>query len=117
MKTGLKVAIVLGLFAGAVPFLKIDDGGEFDRGFAHLKAEHAAEAAVRKVLKDPSSAAFSRLVVGPGGSVCGYVNARNGFGGMTGPKSFVFEALTHKVTMYNGVGFVALWNQECFKHV
>lgn len=52
----------------------------------------AAEDAVRKVLKDPGSAVFSDVTLGWFGSgvegVCGVVNARNSFGGMSGPKPF-----------------------------
>lgn len=52
----------------------------------------AAEDAVRKVLKDPGSAIFSGVTLGRFGSgvegVCGMVNARNSFGGMSGPKPF-----------------------------
>lgn len=52
----------------------------------------AAEEAVRGALKDPGSAIFSGVTLGRFGSgvegVCGTVNARNGFGGMSGPKPF-----------------------------
>lgn len=52
----------------------------------------AAEDAVRKLLKDPGSAVFSDVVLGRYGSgvegVCGWVNARNAFGAMAGPKLF-----------------------------
>ncbi len=52
----------------------------------------SAEEAVRRVLKDPGSATFSDVTLGWFGSgvegVCGKVNARNSFGGMSGPKPF-----------------------------
>lgn len=45
-------------------------------------------------LKDPESARFGKLVVGPnrkesGAVVCGQVNARNSFGGYTGMQPFM----------------------------
>jgi hypothetical protein len=57
----------------------------------------ALHVGVRKTLKDPESARFGRAVGRkvfiPGKKpilqVCGYVNAKNGFGGYTGDKPFV----------------------------
>jgi hypothetical protein len=54
----------------------------------------AAQELVKQHLRDPSSAQFSDIRVIPAGGrkptiVCGKVNARNGFGGMTGAQRFV----------------------------
>lgn len=46
-----------------------------------------AKAAVSRVLKDPASAQFEGLFTHPG-AVCGFVNARNSFGGYTGRRPF-----------------------------
>ncbi len=51
----------------------------------------AAETAVRKKLRDPESAMFSEVDVRlENGSVCGRVNAKNGFGGYVGNEHFAF---------------------------
>lgn len=52
------------------------------------------ESTVRPMLRDPDSAVFSDLRAFPasdngGLRVCGMVNSRNGFGGMTGPQRFI----------------------------
>jgi hypothetical protein len=54
---------------------------------------------VRAQLRDPGSAEFTDVVrYAPhddkGAVVCGMVNAKNGFGGMTGPRRFVSGAKT-----------------------
>lgn len=53
----------------------------------------AAEDAIRRELRDPESAIFRDVMAGqgPGGPlvVCGYVNARNGFGGYVGEEIFI----------------------------
>ena len=49
--------------------------------------EIKAKAAVKRVLKDPSSATFEGLFTHPG-AVCGFVNAKNSFGGYIGRMPF-----------------------------
>jgi hypothetical protein len=56
-----------------------------------------AEDQVRQQLRDPSSAEFTNIEkhIVPDKEtlvVCGYVNSRNGFGGMSGPRRFVAGA-------------------------
>jgi hypothetical protein len=57
---------------------------------SQLRSIHQA---VREKLKDPESARFGRIVAGKDTkdiiSVCGLVNARNGFGGYTGETPFL----------------------------
>jgi len=53
----------------------------------------AAEASVRKQLKDPASAQFIGLRQ-KGEAVCGFVNAKNAAGGYTGAKLFVYLGST-----------------------
>lgn len=52
----------------------------------------AVKQGVTKALKDPESARFGAMKAGADGkgvvSVCGYVNAKNSFGGYTGEKLF-----------------------------
>lgn len=71
----------------------------FDRNTPEARAAAAnqpvigtAELLVRTRLRDPDSATFTgSRVVRKGGSegVCGFVNAKNGFGGMSGNKWFL----------------------------
>ncbi len=49
--------------------------------------EAKAKAAVKRVLKDPSSAMFEGLFTHPG-AVCGFVNSKNSFGGYVGRRPF-----------------------------
>ena len=56
--------------------------------------EEAAKELIRERLREPQSAVFSELKVIDDGEdsatiVCGKVNSRNGFGGMTGPQRFI----------------------------
>lgn len=60
-------------------------------------AVRQAEAAVSATLKDPDSAKFSDVEAHPHPdgkiTVCGVVNARNGFGGYAGPSHFVVATI------------------------
>lgn len=68
-------------------------------------------------LKDPSSAEFSEMKVSRRNGatvVCGYVNAKNSFGGMTGRERFVVSGLA--ATMESDVeagGFQPVWDAFC----
>ncbi len=48
---------------------------------------------LRKILKDPNSAILGQIEAGPEESgtiyICGFVNAKNSFGGYTGDKPFI----------------------------
>jgi hypothetical protein len=68
-----------------------------------------AKAAVVKRLKDPDSARFSDLVkTGGGYIVCGKVNAKNGFGGYTGAKSFAYFVLSKHLSTEGEVSLLAV---------
>lgn len=70
-----------------------------DTAEVQRKAEEAgvitgSQANVRRLLKDPDSAVFRAVVLRRAaglehGAVCGYVNAKNSFGAMTGERPFV----------------------------
>lgn len=56
--------------------------------------KEAAKTLISAKLRDPDSAIFSNMVVYPERKdrsviICGYVNSRNGFGGMTGAQRFI----------------------------
>lgn len=55
--------------------------------------------AVRKVLRDPSSAEFSDIVCGDI-QCMGKVNSKNGFGGYSGKKTFFVDIASQKVTVH-----------------
>ena len=82
--------------------------------------EMLAERRVKGVLKDPDSAQFTDLVVikpksfdpKRPGVVCGNVNAKNSFGGYTGPKQFIVIAGIPMIEDGKNA-FVRLWNREC----
>ncbi|MES3042663.1 hypothetical protein [Sphingomonas faeni] len=74
-----------------------------------------AEREVRAILRDPESAKFSDMSVrtSPAVAVCGYVNSKNGFGGMTGKQRFISGAVT-AVEDQLGVGEMdELWGKVC----
>lgn len=82
------------------------------------------EMAVKSVLRDPDSAKFGpmsgyddRKFAGkPVTAVCGVVNAKNGFGGFTGDKNFVYVTDPPMVVIDNDTDnalFVKMWNSLC----
>lgn len=76
-----------------------------------LLLANAARKAVMGILRDPTSAIFGQvLIVRKGGqeSICGEVNAKNGFGGYTGMKPFV---ITSDAKLY--MNSPERWNRHC----
>lgn len=71
-------------------------GGESgaSRQITAIEAEMVAKELIKPRLRDPSSATFSNITFQQATSsrgiiICGHVNSKNGFGGMTGPQRFV----------------------------
>lgn len=64
----------------------------------NAKYEITAQEGIKQRLRDPSSAQFSNLKVvrrdGKVLGVCGQVNSKNGFGGMSGPTRFIYGGAT-----------------------
>lgn len=82
MKKGLAAGLVVGL-AGLVAA-----GWWVWSGWFSPVARATEQ--VRALLKDPDSAKFDQVTVHPGkGTVCGYVNAKNGMGGYAGSRAFI----------------------------
>jgi len=73
----------------------------------------AARNAVTERMKDPESVRFGE-VVNRSGTVCGYVNAKNSFGGYAGDTAFIFET-SSKELLINGQtkSFDKVWNSKC----
>jgi len=66
-----------------------------------------AQSATRNILKDPGSAQFSDLVTLQNGTdtvVCGFVNAKNGYGGYSGRQGFIYGdgIRTSHMNQYDG---------------
>ena len=80
-----------------------------------------AKQVVAKALRDPDSAKFRDVtVVAPEhfdrkkpGTVCGYVNAKNGFGALTGYEPFIVMAGAIPILDDHTNEFAKLWNQSC----
>ena len=77
-----------------------------------------AKQAVTRILKDPDLAKFGNLFEGSGRSgksaICGFINAKNGYGGYTGMTQFIYfinqdEAYIPPYLMNIAVA----WNAEC----
>lgn len=76
-------------FAIAIAALAAAAGGAY--WFTKVKPVHDVEWAVRSMLKDPESAAFTLVKIYPEtGAACGMVNAKNSLGGYVGARPFVF---------------------------
>jgi hypothetical protein len=80
---------------------------------AFAASEGAIIQVVKSILRDPDSAKF-RGIVQRNGMICGYVNARNGFGGYTGYKEFTISRT--RIRLNDGSrSFMDEWNSTCAK--
>lgn len=80
--------------------------------------EEAAKQVVRERLRDPESAEFRDLVVHPGDAgtatiICGKVNSRNGFGGMTGPQHFIAGGTVMLEEEFSASQWQIAWSRFC----
>ena len=85
-------------------------------------SEVFAEVRMRKALKDPESGQFRDITIEDQttfdtkhpGIACGYVNAKNSFGGFTGFEEFM---VIGGIPMEQGSdSFSELWNRHCTQH-
>lgn len=81
----------------------------FSQKVEQTEARYRIERLVKARLRDPESAVFKHL-----GKGCGYVNSRNGFGGMSGDKPFIVGA-NDKVAFQSDDqrAFATVWNGHC----
>lgn len=102
--------------------MKPTDQGDSDQGgLTDGAILVAAEAAIKDELKDPASAQFSDVEVHrPAGKTplaCGYVNAKNGFGGYMGAEAFISNGMPGITTMLSSQmrprEFRKAWAQIC----
>lgn len=80
--------------------------------------KEAAMQVVRERLRDPGSAEFSNLTVYPGTDdsatiICGYVNSRNGFGGLTGPQRFIAGGTVMLAEDFTAADMQTAWTAFC----
>jgi hypothetical protein len=105
------VLIVIDRVSPAIqdPVQPIDVSTSFDSQMAEAGKTVRIERLVRRELRDPDSTKFRHLNGG-----CGYVNSRNGFGGMTGEKQFIVGA-NDKVVFRDPkpASFDTVWQQHC----
>jgi len=123
LKTIALVAGGLGL-AALLIITRFANQGPPDYGYADLNREQAAmdsresslrvdrevaEIIVRGNLREPQSATFLHDPNTPG---CGWVNARNGYGGMAGNQAFI---VTHGPAMFDDGSerFSTRWAEVC----
>ncbi len=113
LRVGLALGLIAVLAIGSCPRREARSGGALPD--SSYKA--AAQSLVRQHLRDPGSAEFSDLRVMPGRPegtiVCGLVNARNGFGGMAGPRRFI---VARDVVLEDEIGAAAMdirWAASC----
>jgi len=104
-------------------------GGSVDRGSdrasesAPLPTDEVtwklmAERVVKERLRDPDSAEFTDMQVYPPSDersaiICGYVNSKNGFGGMTGPQRFVAGGTVLIEEQVTAEQMQIAWDQFC----
>ncbi|MEG3152996.1 zinc ribbon domain-containing protein [Sphingomonas sp. ZT3P38] len=86
-----------------------ESSASFEQQMAEAGRTVRIERLVKQRLRDPGSAAFKHLSGG-----CGYVNSKNGFGGMTGDQQFVVGANDKVVFRADGPeAFDTVWQQHC----
>lgn len=90
------------------------EAAKADKRLKEVQAVGLAKASVKARLKDPSSAEFGKVVMKPSGIVCGYVNAKNAYGGYTGEKAFISMG-SQEMTWLEGESpdFATTWNKNC----
>ena len=105
-RTLIRISLAVCLAGLAACSQKIPDGPDY-------RIIVAGQAMVKDRLRDPSSASFSDVTVSPDDVVCGLVNAKNGFGGMTGNQRFIAGGLAVLEDDLSPSDFDALWISLC----
>ncbi len=89
-------------------YAKMADDAKFELRMATTRT------LVTAMLRDPASGQFGITYRGHKSAVCGSINARNGFGGMTGQVAFV--RVGDALPMFDSVNndaFIRAWNRHC----
>lgn len=112
------VAIVTASAALAACGSADNTGSSGARQLTAYSAKAVAEELIKPRLKDPSSAEFSNITFKQETAsrsmiICGYVNSKNGFGGMTGPQRFVTGGTVAIEEEIGAANMNALWKEYC----
>jgi hypothetical protein len=98
---------------------KPEDKQRFKQAVGIEGLKRSAQEDIKAILRDPDSALFSSINVSQRTSarvVCGIVNSRNGFGGMTGGKRFISSPGVISVVEGENIKaseFEKSWNDFC----
>lgn len=113
----IAIGVIVLIAAGAMFLPKAPDTPKLSNGYTEDDTRARAMVAVEGRLKDPHSATFSEIYVSDiAGTVsaCGDVNAKNGFGGYTGSKSFIVVGRSAIFAPDLGQkAFDAMWSARC----
>ena len=107
--------------ASAFALMSCGSSADNDSGLPRLDAFSAQAVAgelIKPRLKDPSSAEFSNITFKQSTAersmiICGYVNSKNAFGGMTGPQRFVTGGTVAIEDEIGAANMDTLWNLYC----
>ncbi len=96
----------------------VGDSGSGARQLTAYSAQAVAEELIKPRLKDPSSAEFSNITFKQETAtrsmiICGNVNSKNGFGGMTGPQRFVTGGTVAIEEEIGAANMDTLWKEYC----
>lgn len=115
----IRVHIVLASAAALAACGSSDDTGSSGaRKLDEYSARAVAAELVKPRLRDPNSAVFSNITFKqetPTRSmiICGHVNSKNGFGGMTGPQRFVLGGTVAIEEEIGAANMNTVWREYC----
>ena len=116
ISAGVVFAIILAVSGTSSTVPLTVSPAQSDLDWRKAGAEVQAKEGVKSILRDPESARFSSLrayrQLGGQLVVCGYVNAKNGFGGYTGDEAFIAVG-TVVMLESNYPGLAKIWEQAC----
>jgi len=96
------------------------DKAQHERDVQDYALQSVTEATLKAAMRDPASVEFKDVFVihkDSSVTVCGSVNAKNGFGGFTGFTHFIAYGTRVMVkSSENEDVFVPRWNKRCVKH-
>ncbi len=105
------------MFTGLLAFFCISACESSDEsGPSDIQLQVYARGEVEKLLRDPSSAEFSSAYVSHKAgipAVCGTVNSKNGFGGMTGPQRYISGGATALEEQMGDGEMDKAWDKLC----
>jgi len=98
MMTLKPIVIVSALVVTGCASIQVTAPAQNDAPMATIADAARGHIALKAKLRDPDSAKFSLDLFKPG-AVCGLVNAKNGFGGYTGPEAWLYLIQSRKALL------------------